>query len=247
MKSLINFLHTKKGIIITALIAAVLLLIVTSTLVFSNKFIGTNTSNTEEIAEVESVGEEEEDEEEPTNKEESVPEEVKDTEVQSNVSENKSDVNNEGVKSSEVKKEQVKENNQPESKAATPPVKEKKSKNNVPVTYKSKSLGISFTMPANWNDNYYIEEKSNEVDVYMKHEENNIGAGFLFAITSDVHAYDDGQYLDTILKEGKFITINNKQYLVGGPLDFRMEENDPKVELYKTMVRQCADVIRSMK
>lgn len=115
-----------------------------------------------------------------------------------------------------------------------------------PITYKSTGLHIAFDMPRSWEDNYVIKDNGKEIRVYMKHEQNDIGAGYLFTITSDIHDYNNGMDLDSIGGEKKK-NINGKQYLVGGPLDFRMDDNDPRVKTYKSMVRECSGVLKTLR
>jgi hypothetical protein len=126
------------------------------------------------------------------------------------------------------------------------PKQQEKPVNKGPVTYKSSGLGISFDMPRSWENNYVIKDNGTEIKVYMKHERNSEGAGYLFTITSNIHDYSDGMYLDSIDGEKKK-TINGRQYLVGGPLDFRMDDNDPRVKTYKSMVRECGAVLKTLR
>ena len=140
----------------------------------------------------------------------------------------------------EPKKQTVNQNPQPSNPNPTLVV------DNTPITYTSSGLGITFDMPASWKDKYYIEDTGSTVKIYTKHSQNNIGCGLLVTITSDGESCGNGEYLDTIGGE-KVKNINGNTYYVGGPLDFRMGEDDPLVEVYKNMIQQRGSVVKSLR
>lgn len=140
----------------------------------------------------------------------------------------------------EPKKQPVNQNPQPSNPNPTLVV------DNTPIKYTSSGLGITFDIPASWKDKYYIDDTGSTVKIYTKHSQNNIGCGLLVTITSDGESCGNGEYLDTIGGE-KVKNINGKTYYVGGPLDFRMEEDDSLVEVYRNMIQQRESVVKSLR
>lgn len=100
-------------------------------------------------------------------------------------------------------------------------------------------------MPASWRDKYYISDEGSKVNIYTKSDKNSSGYGLLITITNDGASCGNGEYLDTIGGE-KVKNINGNTYYVGGPLDFRMGEDDPLVEVYKNMIQQRGSVVKSL-
>lgn len=127
------------------------------------------------------------------------------------------------------------------------PNKENKVAVNKSITYTSKGLGISFDIPGNWKDKYLINDNGKKISVYMKHNTNSQGGALLFIITSDLTAYNNGDFIDTIGGLNKEITISDKKYLIGGPTDCSVGANDPDIKLYKEMLSQRKDVLLTLK
>lgn len=116
------------------------------------------------------------------------------------------------------------------------------------VTYKSKSSNFSFVIPAKWQDKYFIQDDGTTLSVYMKHKDNlSRGSGLLFIITSDLDSFNNGDFLDTISGISKHTTLNGKEYLIGGPTDFRMDSGDSLVGRYKEMIQECSSVLKTLK
>lgn len=178
--------------------------------------------------------------------EEVKPEETANKEEPSVINENQK----ENVEVNENQSEPVKQKEEPKKQPANSTSQqskpEPKQTNNNPISYTSSGLGITFDMPASWRDKYYIEDTGSIVKIYTKHSQNNIGCGLLITITSDGESCGNGEYLDTIGGE-KAKNINGKTYYVGGPLDFRMEEDDSLVEVYRNMIQQRESVVKSLR
>ncbi|WP_143315489.1 Ig-like domain-containing protein [Clostridium sp. HBUAS56017] len=143
-------------------------------------------------------------------------------------------------------KEVVKQTNEGNKSSNKDTIQNEKSVNNKTITYSSKGLGVSFDMPASWENNYIVKDDGIQITVYMKHEDNDNGSAWLFTISSDMHDFSNGDNLDNIY-DGIHRTINGKQYLVGGPTDIGLSENDSKFKLYQTMKKDCSNIIKSLR
>lgn len=183
----------------------------------------------EEVDKVEEQSDEQEEseskEDEKVEESESVP--TTNTEVSKSV-ENKEEVKTKEV---ETKKENTEAKKKPEA-----------------MTYTSKSSNFSFVIPAKWQDKYFIKDDGTTLSVYMKHKDNlSMGSGLLFIITSDLERYNYGDFLDTIGGISKHTTLNGKEYLIGGPTDFRINEGDPLEGRYKEMIQERTSVLETLK
>jgi tetratricopeptide (TPR) repeat protein len=147
-------------------------------------------------------------------------------------------------------KEAVKQTNESTNPSNQDNTKNEKSANNKTITYNSKGLGLAFDMPSSWANNYILEDDGTRITVYMKHENNSNGSAQLFVITSDIHDFYDGKMIDGIYVDSDdniHKTINGRQYLVGGPTDIGLSENDSKFNLYQTMKKDRSNILKSLR
>lgn len=179
-------------------------------------------------------------------KEEEKPQVVEQPKVEQNTQSNTTTQNN--TDNSENKSTKTQQPAPAKAKSNESTTKKVQPQQNKPITYTSKSLGLSFDMPASWKDKYFINDNGTEIKVYTKHKDNlNDGCGLLFTITSDLSDYDGGKYLDGIGHINREQTLNKRKYHVGGPLDFRMGEDDPLKDLYRNMVRDSEKVLSTLR
>lgn len=117
-----------------------------------------------------------------------------------------------------------------------------------PITYKSENLGVAFDIPASWENNYLIKEVGTEIAVIMKSNYNSDDRGtLLFIIDGDIYDYDNGSHLDTIGGIEKKTKINGKDYLVGGPTDYRDELKGETKIIYDTMLKERSNVLLTLR
>ncbi|WP_102401874.1 hypothetical protein [Haloimpatiens massiliensis] len=157
-------------------------------------------------------------------------------------------------KNKPAKKQLVKQNKIKNNKV-NPTKKEgiqKKQVSNKPITYKNKKLGICFDMPASWANKYFIKDNGTEVRVYMRNKHNlDSEDGFLFIITTDIHDYNDGKFLDSIGGIDKIKVINDKKYLIGGPTGVTFPgdnfNDNPEFKTFSQLNNDRAVVIKTLR
>jgi hypothetical protein len=114
------------------------------------------------------------------------------------------------------------------------------------ITYKSTKLGIAFDMPSSWAETYNITDDGRDVVIYIKDERNDTGYGTLITISKDISAHNNGDFMDTIGNE-KVKNINGKEYIVGGPTGLSIDNNDPKYNIYMSMIEDRINVVKSIR
>lgn len=168
--------------------------------------------------------------------EEPKPIEVKDTNTSS---EKKNNYNSPSTKTKENSKENTsKKNNE----------KPKTPSTNKSGQYNSKSLGFAIDFPESWKGHYEVVEGTDFLRVSFKPSKKPLtheGEGVLFIILKKTPDLNEAAY-DTV-GSVKHFEAKGTTYLIGGPLDFSMEENHPEVKKYMEMMKERPNVLKTIK
>jgi len=123
-----------------------------------------------------------------------------------------------------------------------------KQENTTSLNYKSK-LGFSITFPPNWKNRYKIKEDDNSMYVYFKSTDPNTrdSLGLFFFLKKNYTQRDD-DFSDSVLSDRrKYITVGNTTYLVGGPTDVNLNEDNKDFQLFLSMKKEREQVINTIK
>ena len=124
----------------------------------------------------------------------------------------------------------------------------KKQEQDTSLNYKSK-LGFSLTFPSNWKNRYIVKEDDNSMYVYFKSSDPNTpkNSGLLFFIKKNF-TQDDENMSDSALSNGRrHITVVNTTYLVGGPTDVNLNEDNKDFQIFLSIHKECEQVINTIK
>lgn len=122
-----------------------------------------------------------------------------------------------------------------------------KQENTTSLNYKSK-LGFSLTFPSNWKKRYKIKEDDKSMYVYFKSTDPNTpdNLGLLFFIKKN-YTQEDEDMSDSVLPNGqRHITVGNTTYLVGGPTDVNLNEDNKDFQLFLSLHKECEKVINTI-
>ena len=110
------------------------------------------------------------------------------------------------------------------------------------LKYTSKTHKFSISFPLNWKDKYIIKEDTTGVYAFFKPSSTyNFDYGELFSITLN----DD--LLDAIWQVEPKVTINNKEYFIGGPTGVAISLDHPEADVFLKMNKERADVLKTIK
>lgn len=168
--------------------------------------------------------------------EEPKPIEVKDTNTSS---EKKNNYNSPSTKTKEKSKENTSKKNNEEPKTHS---------TNKSEQYNSKSLGFTIDFPESWKGHYEVLEEADSLRVSFKPSKKPLthkGEGILFMILKKTPDLNEAAY-DTV-GSVKHFEAKGTTYLIGGPLDFSMEENHPEVKKYMEMMKERPNVLKTIK
>lgn len=124
----------------------------------------------------------------------------------------------------------------------------KKQEEDTSLNYKSK-LGFSLTFPTNWKNRYTVKEDNNSMYVYFKSSDPNTpkNLGLLFFIKKN-YTQDDENMSDSVLPNGRrHITVGNTTYLVGGPTDVNLNEDNKDFQIFLSIKKELEQVINTIK
>lgn len=124
----------------------------------------------------------------------------------------------------------------------------KKQEEETSLNYKSK-LGFSLTFPTNWKNRYTVKEDANSMYVYFKSSDPNTpkNLGLLFFIKKN-YTQDDENMSDSVLPNGRrHITVGNTTYLVGGPTDVNLNEDNKDFQIFLSIKKELELVINTIK
>jgi DNA mismatch repair ATPase MutL len=122
-----------------------------------------------------------------------------------------------------------------------------KQENATSLNYKSK-LGFSITFPSDWKNRYKIKEDDNSMYVYFKSTDPNTpdNLGLLFFLKKN-YTQEDENFSDSVLPNGKrHITVGNTTYLVGGPTDVNLDENNKDFQIFISIKKECEQAINTI-
>ncbi|WP_160685845.1 hypothetical protein [Clostridium sp. C2-6-12] len=122
-----------------------------------------------------------------------------------------------------------------------------KQENTTSLNYKSK-LGFSITFPSDWKNRYKIKEDDKSMYVYFKSTDPNTpdNLGLLFFLKKN-YTQEDENFSDSVLPNGKrHITIGNTTYLVGGPTDVNLNEDNKDFQIFLSMKKEREQAINSI-
>lgn len=112
--------------------------------------------------------------------------------------------------------------------------------------YKSRSLGLSITFPADWSGKYTVKETSQGIFVYFKPAKKvNDNTGLYFCILKKTNDLNESMY-DSVNGK-KDISVNGIWYFLGGPTDVNFPEDHPEFNTFVKLQSQIPDIINSIK
>lgn len=124
--------------------------------------------------------------------------------------------------------------------------KEKVASNSKTQIYKSTSLGLSLTFPADWSGKYTVKETSQGIFVYFKPVKKvNDNTGLYFCILKKTNDLNESIY-DSVSGK-KEISVNGISYFLGGPTDVNFPEDHPEFNTFVKLQSQIPDIINSIK
>jgi hypothetical protein len=122
-----------------------------------------------------------------------------------------------------------------------------KQENNTNLNYKSK-LGFSITFPSDWKNRYKIKDDDKSMYVYFKSSDPNTpdNLGLLFFLKKN-YTQEDENLSDSVLPNGqRHITVGNTTYLVGGPTDINLNEDNKDFQIFLSMKKEREQAINSI-
>lgn len=138
-------------------------------------------------------------------------------------------------------------NNTASSSSTTNNSNNNKQENTTSLNYKSK-LGFSITFPSDWKNRYKIKEDDKSMYVYFKSTDPNTpdNLGLLFFLKKN-YTQEDENFSDSVLPNGKrHITVGNTTYLVGGPTDVNLNEDNKDFQIFLSIKKECEQAINTI-
>lgn len=119
-----------------------------------------------------------------------------------------------------------------------------------PTIFTSEKLGFTITFPASWENKYTLQETKDGIAVFYKLKNKiYLNEGFLFAIKNKEKL--EFKFEDTYDSIGSFKEFKAKgiTYVIGGPLDYPIGEEQPKSErdTYSNMMNERYDALNTLK